>query len=489
MALHDTRVDTSAARPVPQAPRHGRGGDDLTSDQDPRSDEVPQWCDVVAERALPVVKVPTRPRVVLRLIISTLVVAAVVGTLAFFVASRLAEGQVLSDASRMTASLTETELVPSLPGLVSGDEQTRGDLDHVLDMVMRRDAILRIKLFDSSGTVIYSDEPRLIGQSFTFDTEEREALDSNEPIAVLSAPEGLENAYERVPGQLVEVRQAIRHDGKVYLAEVYLEYNHIQRRAEETWGAFVWLLLGSMVLHMALIVPLTWQLLRGLDAAAVQREELLMRSVEASAAERRRIAGSLHDGPVQDLVAATLNLSAGARRLERDGHPDAADSVRDAASTTRHAVAALRSLLVELYPPEGDLDTLLGALLEPLAAQGIETHLDLPPDTDAISTADGLLMARITQESVRNVARHAHAHVVRVSVTQTGAGWQLTVFDNGAGFDPAEALANPAPGHFGLTLLADHAREAGAGLSIRSAPGEGTTIRLYREGTCPPYAS
>ena len=100
-----------------------------------------------------------------------------------------------------------------------------------------------------------------------------------------------------------------------------------------------------------------------------------MRAVEASADERRRIAADLHDGPVQDLAGVSYSLDAAARRA-----PALADTLRDSAATTRAALRQLRSLLVEIHPPNlrsAGLESALSDLLAPLAAAGAEPQLDV----------------------------------------------------------------------------------------------------------------
>jgi len=77
---------------------------------------------------------------------------------------------------------------------------------------------------------------------------------------------------------------------------------------------------------------------------------------------------------------------------------------------------------------------------------------------------------------LRNVVQHSKAPEARVDLRRTESGTVLVVEDNGIGFDPAIDAAEP--GHMGLSLLSDMATAAGTSLSIRSARGQGTTVRL-----------
>ena len=88
-------------------------------------------------------------------------------------------------------------------------------------------------------------------------------------------------------------------------------------------------------------------------------------------------------------------------------------------------------------------------------------------------------MYRVAREALQNVRKHAGAERVRVAVESTGDGAVLTVTDDGCGFDPGGAPAGDrAGGHVGLRLMGDAAQQGRATLTVTSAPGSGTTVRL-----------
>jgi two-component system NarL family sensor kinase len=143
-------------------------------------------------------------------------------------------------------------------------------------------------------------------------------------------------------------------------------------------------------------------------------------------------------------------------------------------------VGSLRSLLVEIYPPNLERAGLAAALAD-LAARlrprGVDVRidapgsLDLPPETAA-------LFFRVAQEALRNVAKHAGASVVEVTVTETDDCHCMQISDDGAGFDLGSVRERPRRGHLGLSVLTDLAASGGADLSVRTAPGRGTSLRL-----------
>ena len=108
---------------------------------------------------------------------------------------------------------------------------------------------------------------------------------------------------------MIEVRQGLVGASGRALLEVYLDYNIVGERARAMWRAFLVLLVGGLALLTAMVIPVEFQMLRRIDKGTAQREALLRNAVEASDLERRRIAASLHDGPVQELVDTTLALS------------------------------------------------------------------------------------------------------------------------------------------------------------------------------------
>jgi signal transduction histidine kinase len=224
-------------------------------------------------------------------------------------------------------------------------------------------------------------------------------------------------------------------------------------------------------------VPLAARLGRRLRETQREREELLVRSAEASEDERRRIAADLHDGPVQDLAGISYSLSAAA---EQDASPEVREALRDAAAGTREAMRRLRTLLVEIHPPNlraSGIDAALADLLAPLRARGLVTELDVEPGV-TLGEEDERLVYRAAAEALRNVDRHARATRVAVALRESGTTVRLEVVDDGAGFAAEERSRRREDGHVGLALLEDLAGRAGATVAVRSTPGAGTTFAL-----------
>src|SRR5205814_6728449 len=153
---------------------------------------------------------------------------------------------------------------------------------------------------------------------------------------------------------------------------------------------------------------------------------------------RKRIARDLHDGVVQSLAGVSYSLTAAADRLQDngDGRVEVAASLRQAAADTRQSMRDLRSLIVEIAPPdlhEEGLDSALGELLAPLEGSGVQTSLEvdralvLTPGTQA-------LLYRVAQEAVRNATSHAAAGRVSLSLEASDGRVRIVVQDDGRGF-------------------------------------------------------
>ncbi len=208
--------------------------------------------------------------------------------------------------------------------------------------------------------------------------------------------------------------------------------------------------------------------------------QALARSVEASELERRRWARELHDDSLQELAAVKLRLGA----LARVKPEDLPDAVAQAVEHVDASIQAMRSLITDMRP--ASLDQLgvapaLEALTERWSAlSGIDTNLDvdLRSETGDESTRLTALIEttiyRVVQEALTNVAKHAGAQRVSVTVVERDGAVEIAVTDNGSGFSGGE----PTDG-FGLIGMRERVRLVGGRHDIESSPGEGTTVHAW----------
>ncbi|WP_426592441.1 sensor histidine kinase [Cellulomonas sp. McL0617] len=431
---------------------------------------------------------PVRPwRVFGRLVAAAALVLVIVAFLGLSASRRIAEHESVNDAARLTDLLADAVVQPVLrDGLPSGDPAAVTALDDVVRANVLSDSVVRVKVWDGDGKIVYSDDPRLVGRVFALGDDEQSVLARPTTEAEVSDLDKPENVYERGQGKLLEVYRPVwTPDGTPLLLETYSRYDAVTERSTALWRGFAGITLTSLLLLLVLMLPVLWTLLDRLRRSQAQREVLLQHAVEASDDERRRIAATLHDGVVQELAASSFALAGVAERAERSAAPDLAEPVRGAADTVRASIKGLRSLLVDIYPASlgtAGLGAALQDLVGGLAARGVTIRLDDADGVEAgLSAETAQLVYGVARETVRNAVTHAQADEVLVRVDRDGGTVVLEVRDDGIGFDVDAVLAAPVEGHFGLRLLADLAASAGARLEVSSEPGAGCRWRLTVE--------
>jgi signal transduction histidine kinase len=420
---------------------------------------------------------------VARFMLASLAAVAVVVVGGFFALRHVAIDEAERDTrDRVRAEARLVEAAGLRDGILRGDPAAIQRLDDLVLGQIVRGSVVRVKLWSKDGTILYSDEPALIGKRFSLPADELRLFDTGAAEAEISDLRKPENRYERPQGKLLEAHTAIRTpNGTQVLFEIYQRFGSVSASARRLLGALAPALLGGLLVLILLQLPLAWSMARRLQRGHRERERLLTSAVEASSQERRRIAADLHDGVVQDLAGVAFGLAPLAEGAERRGEQAGAEALRDATATLRQGVRDLRTLLVEIYPPNlqaAGLEVALSDLLSPLAAAGIATALHVD-DAAAPGGDNDALVYRVAREAVRNAQAHGGPTSVRVEVTRPApATTRLVVVDDGRGFAPSVRERSAKDGHLGLTLLESLAAEVGATLSIRSEPGEGTTVEL-----------
>jgi signal transduction histidine kinase len=149
------------------------------------------------------------------------------------------------------------------------------------------------------------------------------------------------------------------------------------------------------------------------------------------------------------------------------------------AETVREAIRSLRSLIIDLYPPnlrEEGLASALGDLIDRTRDHGLPAELDTTELHDPLPEAVAGLLYRSAQEGLRNAVQHAHATQIRVRVATVDRHAVLQVFDDGDGFDETILAHREAAGHVGLKALRGLVTDGGGSLVIRSTPDERGTV-------------
>jgi len=449
----------------------------------------PPWLHVAAGSSARLAEPPLRPwRVFCQLVAGALVVISLVALVGGVASRRLGEADSVSDAARTANLLAVTAAQPAVSeALLVSDPSAVAAMDKVVRERVLSPSIVRVKIWDPQGRILYSDAAALIGQRFLLGQEEQNLLaqpllrlgaDTRADVSDLTAPE---NRLERGQGRLLEVYRPIRTpSGKPLLFEIYAPYGQVAVRTGQLWGGLAGVTLISLLLLVALMLPVLWTLLNRLSRSQAQREALLRHANDASTQERRRLAGAIDDSVVQDLVGASFAVAAGAERARTLGGPELADQLRAAAGTVRTSIGGLRSLLVDVYPASlatAGLRAALTDLASSLRSRGTAVTLDLDPET-GLDAAGERLVFRVARECLANVAKHAAATTVLVSLKRTDRLLLLAIMDDGVGFDAAGLLADPTQDHVGLGVLRDVVADSGSELLLSSRPGAGTRWQL-----------
>jgi signal transduction histidine kinase len=417
---------------------------------------------------------------VVRFLLGSLAAMAVVVVGLFFALRSVT----ISDAERDTRERVQLDgrLIESAGlsnGVLKGDPEALAKLDDLVQgQVMSEDSIVRVKLWARDGRVLYSDEPKLIGQRYTLGNEEMELFETGGADAEISDLSAPENRYERQEGKLLEAHTPIRTpDGTQVLFEIYQRFGSVSANAARLLRQLVLPLAAGLFVLLLFQLPLAYSLARRLQRGHEERERLLTSAIQASSAERRRIASDLHDGVVQDLAGVAFGLAPLAEDAVKRGDKAEASILRDAIARLRQGVREMRTLLVAIHPPSLEttgIEAALYDLLSPLQAEGIATELHVVDGSGAHP-----LVYRVAREALRNVQEHAGAHNVRVELSHpTAQTTRLVVADDGRGFAAGDRARRGDEGHVGLTLLEDLVRDARGTLAVSSAPGAGTTVQL-----------
>jgi signal transduction histidine kinase len=212
---------------------------------------------------------------------------------------------------------------------------------------------------------------------------------------------------------------------------------------------------------------------------AEQHRSMLLQMLAAQEAERHELAGRMHDDTIQVLSAVDLRVQLLKKRLDDHVDTELADEVQAVHVAVHQAVDRLRGVLFALDPPQLG-EGLVGALRDLASAifQGTRVAFEVVVESDQqIGEQTARVLYRIAAEALSNVARHAAAQFVVITLAEESFGWSLTVVDDGQG--PGEEGFAERPGHRGLVGMRERVQEAGGTLALHAVDGGGTQVRAW----------
>lgn len=405
------------------------------------------------------------------------------------------ERSVVNRTARIAAVYFESIVAGRVDELITDGqlgEQARRTLDGLfVDSPLAR-KVVRFKLWTPDGRIHYSSGHGQDGMQFPLHDHHAMAL-SGQIVATMSKLDGPDNAPERARwSRLLEVYVPLRARGSDEVRAV-AEFYHstenidaeIQRAQRESRLAIT---LGALALYAVLygIVHRASRTIRGQQVdlkrqlghlqQLLEDNRRMHRQLREAGAQTtllgelslRRVAADLHDGPAQDLAFALLRLD--------DAAPGQDQRLRE---SLQRAMTSLREIAGGLGVPGLEGLSLADALRRTVRDAGRESGVAIQADIDdglgAAPAALKYTVYRVVQEALSNSLRHAAGHPPRVRALRRDGRLVVEVADDGPGFDPRQP---PDEGHLGLAFLRERVRLLGGVLELRSAPGQGTLLRV-----------
>jgi two-component system NarL family sensor kinase len=426
---------------------------------------------------------PVLRRAIVGLVLTAVLAFLVVGFAAVLVAHSIARDNALAEAERSARTVGNDIFLPDLPAALAGDTTAVVRLNRA---VGDHDTIVRVKVWARDGTIVYSNDPAAIGHGFPLDDKVRAAIDHQASSVDISNLTDPENDTERkaAKGPLIEVYEPLTlDDGRRLAFEMYsTDARLVAAEAELTRQIVPFALVGLLVMVLAQL-PVAVSLLRRVGRAQEERGRLLRSALMASDRERRSIASDLHDGIVQDLAAVGYTLGAVSAALPEDTAPQITAMTNSATKVVRNSVHDLRTLVIDIYPPDltaigltGAIKGLAISLRDAGVAVTVTAALLDEPSPEIAAT-----LYRCAREFLANAAKHAKAATTSIVLESDRMTATLLVEDDGVGL-PAMGLDRREEGHFGLALLRDNVVDLGGTLQVTDRLGGGVSalVRLPR---------
>jgi signal transduction histidine kinase len=201
----------------------------------------------------------------------------------------------------------------------------------------------------------------------------------------------------------------------------------------------------------------------------------------ATLQERERLARELHDSLGQALATTHLHASSAKLLFARGEAAQMSECLDILAGITLQAEADMREYLLgtqTVISVDHPFFATLREFLRRYTRQyNLPVELSVPPELEqqGVPQTAAIQLLRIIQEALSNVRKHARATSARLAFTVTGGLLQITLCDDGQGFEPA-AVAVGQAGGFGLRSMRERAEELGGCLGVTSHPGQGTQL-------------
>jgi signal transduction histidine kinase len=245
-----------------------------------------------------------------------------------------------------------------------------------------------------------------------------------------------------------------------------------QVRGDEPVSGNLLGLYESVFVISALATALVVGTLRTAESASRMRARgLSRRTMQAESEVRRRVAEAIHDGPVQELIALDMILSAARGAAEEGRDEEASTLIEEARELAAANVQALRDEIVDLGPYAYRELTFAAAIEHCIPIWKRRYGFEVMAAIERVHLPTEMAgdLFRIAQEAVANAGRHAKAQAVSISLRTVDSDIELRVTDNGHGFPASDPLAASEPGHLGLASIRERAELLDGRLEIETS--------------------
>jgi len=217
-----------------------------------------------------------------------------------------------------------------------------------------------------------------------------------------------------------------------------------------------------------------------LKEAEERLQRYALRLIEMEEDLREKVSTELHDDIGQELTALSLNLAHIAKNLSQESQSTLQSTLDDSRKLTKAISVSVRELMAELRPSqlgEYGLASAISSYGELFGQRaGITVTVQVSSRFPRMSAEKETILFRITQEALNNIAKHAGAARVRISLGCGAESVTLSIVDDGKGFLHQAGSAQPPGSGWGLTIMRERAELAGGTFRLVTAPGEGTAV-------------
>jgi len=215
-----------------------------------------------------------------------------------------------------------------------------------------------------------------------------------------------------------------------------------------------------------------------------KRQVLGIKIIEAQEEERQRLARDIHDGPAQSMANILVKTEICERLMDIDKERSKKE-LQDLKRIVRNTLGDIRKTIYDLRPMSLDdlglVPTLERYIYNFKENTGINVELEVIGNVISLNSAIEIAVFRIVQEALNNIQKHSQATDVKIIVEYSLTKLNLSIIDNGKGFNVEEInkIGGTTTGGFGLINMRERVELLEGNLQIKSAPGKGTRIYVY----------